>query len=72
MTAQEMFEQLGYKYSLDTFTLGGTSRFISYEKKRGYEHIVFNLNKRIIQTCAPLTIEELKAINKQVEELGWL
>lgn len=44
MTAREMFIKLGYKYSFDTFTLGGTTNFISYKKKRGYEHIVFNLD----------------------------
>ena len=48
MTAKEMFEELGYKYSFDTFTLGGASHFISYKKKRGYEHIVFNLDKKRI------------------------
>ena len=46
MTAREMFIKLGYKYSFDTFKLGGTSNFISYKKKRGYEHIVFNLDKK--------------------------
>ena len=29
MTAREMFIKLGYKYSFDTFKLGGTSNFIS-------------------------------------------
>lgn len=32
MTAREMFIKLGYKYSFDTFNLGGTSNFISYKK----------------------------------------
>lgn len=27
-----MFIKLGYKYSFDTFKLGGTSHFISYKK----------------------------------------
>ena len=72
MTAQEMFEELGYKYSFDTFTLGGASHFISYKKKSRYEHIVFNLDKKRIQTCAPLTVDELKAVYQQCKELGWL
>ena len=72
MTAKEMFEELGYKYSFDTFTLCGASHFISYKKKRGYEHIVFNLDKKRIQTCAPLTVDELKAINQQCKELDWI
>ena len=41
-------------------------------KKRGYEHIVFNLDKKRIQTCAPLTVDELKAVYQQCKELGWL
>lgn len=72
MTAKEMFIKLGYKYSFDTFTLGGTTNFISYKKKRGYEHIVFNLDKKRIQTCASLTVDELKAVYQQCKELDWI
>lgn len=32
MTAREMFIKLGYEYSFDTFTLGGTNHFMSYKK----------------------------------------
>lgn len=72
MTAREMFIKLGYKYSFDTFKLGGTSNFISYKKKRGYEHIVFNLDKKRIQTCEPLTVDEIKAVYQQCKELDWI
>lgn len=72
MTAQEMFEELGYKYSFDTFTLSGTSHFMSYKKKRGYEHIFFNLNKNTVKSSGILTIDEIKAVYQQCKELGWL
>lgn len=72
MTAREMFIKLGYKYSFDTFKLGGTTNFISYKKKRGYEHIFFNLKNRTVKSSGALTIDEIKAINKQVEELRWI
>ena len=72
MTAEEMFIKLGYKYSFDTFTLGGTTNFISYKKKRGYEHIVLKKKKKRIQTCASLTVDELKAVYQQCKELDWI
>lgn len=34
MTAKEMFEELGYKYSFDTFTLGGASH--SYHIRKAW------------------------------------
>ena len=70
--AREMFIKLGYEYSFDTFTLGGTSHFISYKKKRGYEHIVFNLKNKTVKSSAALTIDEIKAVYQQCKELDWI
>lgn len=72
MTAREMFIKLGYEYSFDTFTLGGTSHFISYKKKRGYEHIVFNLKNKTVKSSGVLAIDEIKAVYQQCKELDWI
>ena len=49
----------------------GLKTGIDHDSKRN-EHIVFNLDKKRIQTCAPLTVDELKAINQQCKELDWI
>ena len=86
MSAKEMFEKLGYRLVevLNPIT-GEVYEFdIQYEKFDGSfrKVILFNnstklmhtscelFNKTIDFTCYPP--ELLKAINKQVEELGWL
>lgn len=74
MTAKEMFEKLGYEQNNDRedclrYTIKGfigqivelrfyfdTKRFV----KQGYDDIAYLI-----------TLEELQAINKQIEELGW-
>ena len=77
MTAKEMFEKLGYKYyeSRDNKSFG-------YLKKSVFESdcITFKITEKqvlkykiIATTNKPatgITLEELQAINKQVEELG--
>lgn len=74
-TAKEMFEELGYKR--DEFI----SAFVSYGN--GKVHITFSnflekpafckFKENIFKTGRALniTMKELQAINKQVEELGW-
>lgn len=81
MSAKDMFEKLGYEtlYEFDTY--------IYYEKplkenptyEKDYEHLEFNLiNKTINKTygddnsVSDITLEELKAINQQCKDLGWL
>lgn len=82
MTAKEMFEKLGYER--DEF-ISATSdyidkNFISYSK--GKIHIALSNFSVPISICKfkdslffiksqEITLEELKAINKQIEELGW-
>lgn len=75
MTAKEMFEEIGYKFI--TIPMGYNS--IRYQK--GVKVIYFRSDKVIIpyeeiydegvSTEVYLSIPELNAINKQVEELGW-
>lgn len=72
MSAREMFEELGYEYD------DKKSRVIAnlYDRDDTLSiHIAFNkANQRIGIDClaAALDMDELQAINKQVEELGWL
>lgn len=74
MTAKEMFEKLGYEQE-------EMYNCIYYNK--GQKCIEIWLNAKEIQCNeyikedehyipADITFEELQAINKQVEELGWL
>lgn len=83
MNAKEMFEKLGYKFSYNQ-----DKTVMQYEKKErqwreeGQININFDLEERTIDTIfrgsisdnlPPIFIpEEIEAINKQVEELGWL
>lgn len=74
MTAKEMFEKLGYKIITNDnqlltyrkeFALGGEQEFIFHKKDDGvYFESTFRFDF--------LSYKELQAINKQVEELGWL
>lgn len=80
MKAKEMFEELGYKLIKDC------KFYLFYEKtlkenaeyENDYLHISFEKqDKAFIKTYGDdnspeiITMEELKAINKQVEELNW-
>ena len=80
MKAREMFEELGYKLMRDC------EYYIFYEKplkenpeyENDYLHISFEKqDKAFIKTYGDdnspeiIGMQELKAINKQIEELGW-
>ena len=71
MTAKEMFEQLGYierpnnEYDTDAELIYDT-------QKRFYHSIYFDKDKTIDISSSTITLDLLKAINKQIEELGWL
>lgn len=86
MTAKEMFEKLGYKrYEEDNFQ--NQLEIVDYKKEdrqwreEGGICISFDENKKVSfsfygyssQTHLPLYLseDELQAINKQIEELGW-
>ena len=76
MTAKEMFEELGYEFYED-------DGFNCYEKERRKliepDYISFNrLARQIFMSnnseCSNgviVDVQLLKAINKQIEELGW-
>lgn len=69
--AKEMFEELGYEYS----TLLSDQQRIYYEHKhfnnQPSNFIIFDLDYQIISNDCDITLKELQAINKQIEELGW-
>lgn len=75
MTAREMFEKLGYKKC-------AFGDCIVYEKGSIMRYIIqFNLKDKIFysytecgmaNSIKSLTANELKAIQKQKEELGWI
>lgn len=84
MTAKEMFEELGYKLTFwnSNFKEAKEYQFV-YENDNGRkiefskfmfrEQIYIRFDK-IFETLDnnSLTLDELKAINQQCKELGWL
>ena len=83
MTAKEMFESLGYTYYDNSHLNVGYFEYHT-ENDVGEESIRFHFSKIVsvhaivkngLKRCvipAPLNMDELKAITKQCEELGWL
>lgn len=78
--AKEMFENLGYTYQEAYFE--DELDEINYSKNgRWALQIIFSLNHKCIMVYRKyegksrpiaISVEILQAINKQVEELGWL
>lgn len=67
MTAQEMFDKLGWektKESLYIIVYEKGFRTISFLQHSEYEYAV--------SSSGHISIEMLKAINKQCQELGWI
>lgn len=73
MTAQEMFEELGYT-SLTKSFIEGELRTILYENPANKDWIKFYTeNRRFIEISGNgVFIGELQAINQQVKVLGWI
>lgn len=72
MTAEEMFEELGYIKSIDRETIKDT--LIHYDN--GINRVTFNVDKKynsnILFDFNKINIDKLNnAINKQIEELKW-
>lgn len=71
-TADELFEELGYKKVLDD------ERFIKYRKRTNNDNIVMDKEtKDFIKNFdfaywKAINMQELQAINKKCEELGWI
>ena len=73
MTAKEMFEKLGYKQKIQNDVIYYFKE-VNIPKQYGssiFYHINFILKDKEIFISRNLLLEELKAINKQIEELGW-
>ena len=73
MSAKEMFEKLGYKQTIENEVIYYFKE-INIPKRFGgsmFYYINFILEDKEIFISRNLTIDELQAINKQVEELGW-
>lgn len=69
--ADEMFDKLGYKVCNSKFVeeLNTTTNTVV---ENGYIEIIFYNNKTIDITANDvLNMQELKAINEKVKELGW-
>lgn len=74
MIVKEMFEKLGYKYIKRNFEI--IYQYNKNEYIEDYRYISFDLKIKKInlsdwQENFTLSCEELQAINKQIEELGW-
>lgn len=71
MTAKEMFEKLDY----DLYRNDSRITYEKYDKNDNCKMIEFiDMKLKIVDEdneVYELSLEELQAINKQVEELGW-
>lgn len=69
MKAKEMFEELGYfQRNKDTFI-----EYVKiYDRNDSFANIQFIHEDKMVSMCIIEDYEKvLKAINKQIEELGW-
>ena len=72
MTAKEMFEELGFNYFEYDNQIAYEQEIRGYDDDTYYVGITFDLKyKDIKDTYSEIDMKLLKAINKQVEELGW-
>ena len=71
-TADEIFEELGYEKEKNHLDIE------LYKNKNDYAEIIFDLRDRTISVrndddeAIYFNMKELQAINKKVEELGWI
>lgn len=80
MTAKEMFKQLGWSYEYvkgdcyeDVIQCKDLTRTIACKADFMNWNIQFNLISKlvVIQNITFVNLDLLRAINKQIEELGW-
>lgn len=64
-SAREMFEELGYDL-VET-----TPYMVYYYNEENEIYIWFYTNKKTIEIVNEFTLDILKAINQQINELGW-
>lgn len=65
-SAREMFADLGYEEDWDN------EYGIRYSNEEDDSYIYFYRYWQTIEVLHDITIKELKAINQQIKELGWL
>ena len=65
MSAKEMFEKLRYKQT------NNDNYLTCYSNEEENYYIYFYNYWKKIEVLHDITMKELQAINKQVEELGW-
>ncbi len=67
MTAKDIFEKLGYNVKFEN------NNFIHYTNLELLKGLKFDKEYKVLYIIGSKTIfgDELQAINKQVEELGW-
>lgn len=78
MTAREMFEELGYSLKVDNNNLieyskeecGHIAFDFDIETKRFYSR--YSFSSSIQSTPHSITLDEFEAVQKQMEELGWI
>jgi len=76
MSAKEMFEELGYEYN-ECYFEEKLDEIIYSKRGRWTPQIMFSLNHNVAKVfrqdnkSSSFDIKLLKAINKQIEELGW-
>ena len=73
--ADKMFEELGYKKF--TGEHGYVTYLLKYDKDNDniiyfYDDKTFHKGGEYSEFCDYITMQELKAINKKCEELGWI
>ena len=76
LTANEMFEKLGYKRN-ESFTFKAVvDEYINEEDGDLFEINFWlehkEISKKYNESTGNITMQELKAINKKVKELGWV
>ncbi|HIQ90720.1 MAG TPA: hypothetical protein IAB27_03730 [Candidatus Coprosoma intestinipullorum] len=72
MSAKEMFEKLGYKQEIHIayiLYIKNEDDYSQDEQRIFFHHDTETINKPF---TGGINAKELQAINKQVEELGWL
>lgn len=70
MKAKEMFEKLGFECDSNEFTIRYYKEFRDYDDSYTLD-IDFRLIEQELLSDFEIDMRLLKAINKQVEELGW-
>lgn len=77
MSAKEMFEALGYEYQ-ECYFEEELDEITYIKSGRWTPQIMFSLNHKVVKVyrkenkASSFDMKLLKAINKQIEELGWL